>query len=237
MTSYQFSTPGPCIALRRNSSKSPSSPSSPTDYTRPRSLDFGNHKRNSSNSSLNKLTGSPGYVTLVGSASPTKVLPSKPHHVRGGSIGSDLSDLSHVDQIIPMQACDSEMLVPLLHRHLEMKELIATNPARFARLRNAFGKEVYDKCTSLWTTTTRAEMNDLDWLKETQRLIKGQDNWTLWCEVVGWDSNDLLLDRSPKQTPTKSDTMSSGLLEVPQFERGNSTGSVAAETIAEEPED
>lgn len=157
-----------------------------------------------------KLTGTPGYVTTSrNSPSPTKIHPSKPHHVRGGSISSDLSEISNIDQLIPLQPCDSEMLVPLLHRHLEMKELIESNPAHFCRLRNSIGTRTFVKCLDLWTETTRAEKNDFEWLRETQRLIRGHDNWVLWCEVVGWDHHGLPLEGIKKEdTPELSESIS-----------------------------
>lgn len=77
------------------------------------------------------------------------------------------------------------------------------------------------KCLDLWTETTRAEKNDLDWLKETQQLIKGHDNWVLWCEVVGWDHHGLLLDGINKdETPELSESISTASPSSPVMTHG-----------------
>lgn len=221
--------PSPCIALRR--CKTPEE----LERVSPRFGDYVPRLRTSSSSSLNKLTGSPGYLLSAGT-SPTKVHPSKPHHVRGGSISSDFSDISNADQIIPIQPCDAQVLVPLLHRHLEMQELITNNTAPFARLRSGLGSDTFRKCTSLWTGTTRAEMNDLEWLKKTQNLIKSQENWVLWCEVVGWDNSELLLDHS-RPGDTRMMDSEPASTESDHVSRGSRQSSLTSHTIAEEPED
>lgn len=230
-----FDTLKPCIALRR-----PGGTSSPLDnqfttprYTRPTEENALSDAELRSYAS--KLTGTPGYVTRDAlSTSPTKVHPSKPHHVRGGSIGSIIDECKELDQIIPIQPCDSEMLVPLLHRHLEMKELIETNSAHFSRLRNAVGTRQFVKCLDLWTETTRAEKADVDWLKESQHLLRSHDNWALWCEVIGWDHHVPLIHQSSKENETLAP------FEIPasivSHSRKASGSSLVGTTIDEEPE-
>lgn len=223
----------PCIALRRSSTN-------PIDLiSTPRygaAIEEGVLSRSESQwYNPTKLTGSPGYITTDAGLSPTKVHPSKPHHVRGGSIGSEIDEIKEADHIIPLQPCASDMLVPLLHRHLEMKELIESNPAHFCRLRNALGTRQFVKCLDLWTETTRAEKSDLEWLSQSQGLLRSHDNWALWCEVVGWDYQMPLLRQAMKHQATSPPE--SPKENVPLHSRIASGSSLAGMTINEEPED
>ena len=84
-------------------------------------------------------------------------------------------------------------------------------------------------------------MDDLQWLRKTQQLIKGQDNWTLWCEVVGWDSNEVLIE-SPEAHETATDeavspSLDNETLSPPTHSRGLSIGSLRDDVINEEDED
>lgn len=210
-----------CITLRRPGSTDSLSRKSLSTPTLDESI-FGQggplscRSRNNSNSSLsslsNKLTGTPRYSTFNSdSQSSVVVHPVNPRHVRGGSIASELSsehsseDGTSMEQIIPLQSCSPEMLVPLLHRHLEMRQLIACNPSHFSRLKASLGTDKTERCLQLWTETTRAEMDDNEWLCQTRNLLKGRSSpdWSLWCEIVGWDPTTPLIGSSTPHTPQK----------------------------------
>lgn len=185
----------------------------------------------------NKLTGSPGFITRENSStSPVKVHPYKPHHVRGGSIGSIEESSKELDHVIPIQSCDDEMLVPLLHRHLEMKELIDCNSAHFCRLRNAVGTRQFVKCLDLWTETTRAEKSDHEWLRLSQELLRTHENWALWCEVIGWNYQVPLASRSgdKEHAPLSPGAASKSSLSHSRKQSGSSLAGTAIEEELEE---
>lgn len=151
---------------------------------------------------------SPISPAPIGSSPSSRVLPRNPRHVRGGSIDTSLMQPSlseQQDQKVPMQECSADMLVPLLHRHLEMAALLEHNRHIFSTLRSALGDGRYRECLKLWTETTRDALDDTQWLKLTQRLLGKSDadaagyrcHWAAWCDVVGWDPKELILGPEP----------------------------------------
>ncbi|BFZ58267.1 hypothetical protein PYCC9005_005329 [Savitreella phatthalungensis] len=114
------------------------------------------------------------------------ILPRRPRHVRGGSITERETSPSPSSVHVPLQACDHTILVPLLHRHDEMRMLLRHNSQLFDRVRARVGTDLWDKCVGLWVWTTREAMDDRTWLAETKRLLP-QDVWVGWAECVGCD--------------------------------------------------
>jgi hypothetical protein len=170
------------------------------------------------------------------------IFPISPHHVRGGSISSNESSSSAgKDQVVPFQECPSTMLVPLVHRHLEMQMLINRNPSQFNALKAAISSADWDKCIQLWTKVPRDEMNDAQWLKQSKTLITARDTighkrfWIDWCGVTGWDPRDII--------PVELESIATGInSEVNRQEPvllsspSHSVHSVLADTVEEEPE-
>jgi hypothetical protein len=204
---------------------------------------------------------------------PALVLPNNPHHVRGGGIiaretstsSSSASEVGStqsmpdagalhridsnneagdaVDQMIPLQECSQAMLVPLLHRHLEMQALMNGNKRLFHSMAESTGEDVWQACKKLWTETTRQEMPDMPWLYKTRAMLQngkhtpastpnsahfpvssspnysyaqrspsmadcvGKHHWAAFCDVVGFDPNEVLVDEETGHTP---DSPSSG---------------------------
>lgn len=97
-----------------------------------------------------------------------------------------------------MHPMPTEMLVPLIDRPEEMKELLENprNEMWAHRARSVLGKETWEKrCLPLWTGTGRTEMSDREWLKRSKEILVrrgggGVGDRQLWCEfcaMVGWD--------------------------------------------------
>lgn len=209
----------PCIALRRTSTEAPSLRTFSSEESA--SSNVSRSDSVSSTSSI-KPTGAPSFVIYEHeSSSPTKVLAANPRHVRGGSISSEMGDFPG-DQIIFLQQCSPEMLVPLLHRHLEMKQLMACNTTQFERLKTSIGTEKFKQIEHVWVNVTRAEMDDNEWLSITRKFLPTRPDWSLFCEMVGWDQTSQLF-LTPVATPVR--------------ERRRSTTSLQESSIPEEEED
>ena len=231
----------PCISLKKiNSTDNLMTTSSPPHHTgialRPVNSLI-SPKGASPTTPSTKLPGSPGYVFFDPEyQSPVKVHPTNPRHVRGGSISSDLDDIPSAEQIIPMQPCEEAMLVPLLHRHQEMKQLISANPVQFVRLQSSLSQQVYNELLHLWTEVTRADMGDNDWLVKTRKLLEGRSspNWSMWCDMVGFcEQAHPLVSGPPSPAASSPRIPATSLL----HERRSSATSLFDETIHEEEEE
>lgn len=104
-----------------------------------------------------------------------------------------------VEAQIAMEPMPPTMLIPLVDRAEEMRELLMhPNNSTWTRLaRNTLGPEVYDGlCVPLWSRTGRGELSDYEWLKKSERLLARRGDraccdgrlWSGFCGMVGWDA-------------------------------------------------
>ncbi|CUS14915.1 unnamed protein product [Tuber aestivum] len=101
-----------------------------------------------------------------------------------------------------MEPCAPQMLVPLVDRPREMRELLGhrSNKDWASLVRRTFGEKVYKaQCLPLWTETDRRTMPDREWLRRTKDLLMrkacgGCTDGRLWsgfCAMVGWDESGI----------------------------------------------
>jgi hypothetical protein len=104
-----------------------------------------------------------------------------------------------IESSIAMEPMAPTMLVPLVDRCAEMKELLEhpANREWTKLVQNTIGVEDYEKkCLPLWTETSREVMPDLEWLMRSKAVLskKGCGGicdgrlWIEFCGMVGWDA-------------------------------------------------
>ncbi|KAI5799977.1 hypothetical protein EDC01DRAFT_648384 [Geopyxis carbonaria] len=106
---------------------------------------------------------------------------------------------------IALQPMTPTMLVPLIDRSEEMRDLLA-HPAnkRWAKMaENSIGSDkYYSRCIPLWTQTSRGNLPDVAWLQRSRELLTTTCGggfldarlWNEFCGMVGWDEDEELLD-------------------------------------------
>ncbi|ORY75126.1 hypothetical protein BCR37DRAFT_384194 [Protomyces lactucae-debilis] len=157
---------------------------------------------------------------------------SLPAQLPGSPRDKEKGTSSCLDQMIPLQECADSMLVPLLHRHLEMQSLMACNSKLFEGMAQCVGEHAWEQCRHLWTQVTRQECGDMQWLYKTRDLLQngggmsavstpqnsvfpaspsptksasfgstrgsadcvGKHHWAAFCDVVGFDPNEVLTE-------------------------------------------
>jgi len=104
-----------------------------------------------------------------------------------------------------MEPYTSQMLVPLVDRPQEMRELLGhrSNKDWASLVRRTFGEKLYkSQCLPLWTETSRRTMPDREWLKRTKDLLTHKTRggytdgrlWSEFCAMVGWDESGVEME-------------------------------------------
>lgn len=182
---------------------------------------------------------------------------SNHHHRQSSSsivsIKCDKSDEDEANAIerlanreIHMEPCAPQMLVPLVNRRQEMRELLEhrSNKDWASLVRRTFGEKLYKaQCLPLWTETGRRTMPDREWLRRTKDLLTHKTRggcvdgrlWSEFCAMVGWDESGIEMEeewaknghsRSPRTRSHDSSPQMNAILEAEDEEdwrRGNST--------------
>ncbi|RPB05439.1 hypothetical protein L873DRAFT_1825185 [Choiromyces venosus 120613-1] len=106
-----------------------------------------------------------------------------------------------IEATIYMEPCSPQMLVPLVDRPQEMRELLEhrSNKDWASLVRRTFGEKLYKaQCLPLWIETDRPSMPDREWLRRSKDLLMrkacgGCTDGRLWsefCAMVGWDESE-----------------------------------------------
>lgn len=171
----------------------------------------------------------------------------------GQTFGSAGRNSSSFESEVPIVAVHGNIMVPLIDRPEEMKDLLSNghNSQLQSLLKSALGPKNFDKAVKLWTEVPRRNggsgrgspnkddksgtinaMDDPEWLLETRRLlVSGLHGdkvlWHQWCNMVGWD--DSISPDSDRDLAQTESTLAQ--------ERGSSLSLTAAADVIPEVEE
>ncbi|KAI5818199.1 hypothetical protein BZA77DRAFT_307591 [Pyronema omphalodes] len=159
----------------------------------------------------------PGGLEIPSRISGDRELCHRHHHRQSidSTISIPCSDTSEIETSVDIRPCAPSMLIPLMDRAQEMRELLRhPRNQEWIELGNmALGEKQWRECEELWTGKDRQELGDMEWLKESRRLLEppgcgGVCDGRLWhefCGMVGWDG--VLDDLVPSQDVLPSQDM------------------------------